>query len=77
MKELSVLMIHELPGSWKIDVADQVSGRNIYDNLLKHLTQFGENVQNWPASEQEAYRQATHHVLSALTGHDAKPGQTE
>lgn len=75
--ELSVLLIHELPDSWKIDVPETTSGRNLYDNLLKQLTYFGENTAKWPATEAEAYRQASHHVLAAVMGYDAKPGQPE
>lgn len=75
--ELSVLMIHELPDNWRIDLPDTVSGRELHDNLLKHLTYLGENVGKWPASEAEAYRQFTHHVLAAMMGLDAKKGQPE
>jgi hypothetical protein len=77
MRELSVLLVHEFPDAWKIDVPDQVSSRSLHDNLLKHLTYFGERTGNWPANEAEAYRQVSHHVLSAAMGFDAHPKQPE
>jgi len=66
MKDLSVPLIHELPDSWKIDVPDNIDGQRLHDNLLKHITAFDENRQNWPADVNEAYRQATRCVMTAV-----------
>jgi hypothetical protein len=66
MPALAVSMIHELPDSWKIDVPDNVDGQRLHDQLLNHLTQFGEAKDQWPADVNEAHRLAAHHVLSAI-----------
>lgn len=66
---LDVSLIDEAFG-WKVDVPDNVSGREVRRKLLNHLTYFGENVNQWPADEQEAYRQLAHHVLMATYGLD-------
>jgi hypothetical protein len=66
MPALTVSMIHELPDSWKIDVPDNVDGQRLHDQLLNHLTQFGEAKDQWPADVNEAHRLAAHHVLAAI-----------
>ena len=74
MPELMVSMIHELPDAWKIDVPDTVDGQKLHDQLLKHLTMFGNDKDKWPADVNEASRMLSHHVLVAVygVGHDAK-----
>lgn len=66
MPGLNVSMIHELPDTWKIDVPDNVDGQKLHDQLLNHLTQLGENKDQWPADVNDFYRLATHHVLAAI-----------
>ena len=66
LQALTVSMVHELPDSWKIDVPDNVDGQKLHDQLLNHLTQFGENKDKWPADVNEAHRLAAHHVLAAV-----------
>jgi len=65
-KEMAIPMIHELPDNWKIDIPDNIDGQKLYDNLVKHLTMFDEQRANWPADKNEAYREATRHVMEAL-----------
>ena len=77
VKELSVLMIYGLPDSSKIDAPQTVSGRNIYDNLLKDLRPFADNVSGRQVGEAEASRRVTRHVLPALTGQDTNQGQVD
>lgn len=74
MPELMVSMIHELPDAWKIDVPDTVDGQKLHDQLLKHLTMFGNDKDKWPADVNEASRMLSHHVLAAVygVGHDAR-----
>jgi len=69
LPELNVSMIEEAFG-WKIDVPDNMSGRDLRRKLLNHLTYFGEHVDQWPANRDEAFRQLTHHVLMACYGLD-------
>ncbi len=65
---LTVKMLHEMPDNWRIDIDDAMTGQQLHDNLLAHLTQFGDDSANWPADKTEAYRLASHHVLAALAG---------
>jgi len=64
-KQLSVPMIHEA-GGWKIDVPDTLDGPKLQTNLLNQLTKFDEDRANWPADKNQAYQEATRHVLEAL-----------
>ena len=76
-RELSVLLIHELPDNWKIDVPDNVSARDLQVNLQKHLSAFATDTAKWPATEAEAYRRVSHHVLAAVMGHAPKAPQSK
>lgn len=73
MPALNVSMIDEAFG-WKVDAPNTLSGRALHDNLLKHLTYMGENVDKWPADVNDAYRAATQHVLMAVYGVDVPRG---
>jgi hypothetical protein len=64
-KQLPVPMIHEA-GGWKVDVPDTMDGQKLYDSLVNHLTKFDEDRANWPADKNEAYREATRHMMTAL-----------
>lgn len=79
MPALYIPLINEMPGMWKIDVPDSVDGRKLYDNLLTHLTKFGESKDQWPMDVNDAYRAASHHVFMAImdspmTSDTARPG---
>lgn len=66
LPSVTVSMIHEMPDSWKIDVPDHVDGQRLHDQLLNHLTHFGENKDQWPADATDWHRAAAHHVLAAV-----------
>jgi hypothetical protein len=72
MPEATLNMRKEAMGRWKIDVADTYTAKQFHDNLLKHLTMFNEQKDSWPASETEAYKMASHHVLLAVSNIDGK-----
>jgi hypothetical protein len=65
LPNLKVPLIHELPDSWKINVPDSMTADKLRQNLLDHLTAFGDDASQWPADENEAYRALAHHVLMA------------
>jgi len=64
----TVSMIHEAVDDWRIDVPDNLSGQQIYDNLKTALTSFGDNVAAWPADQTEAYRNIGHRVVMSVYG---------
>jgi len=66
LPEVTASLIHELPDQWRFDIPDNVDSMKFYQNLLAHMTEFGEMKDKWPADVNEAYRLAAHHVLEAL-----------
>jgi hypothetical protein len=54
-------------GTYRIDVPDSVDGQKLYDNLLYALTEVGNNVDSWPADQNEAARKINMKVLAAVT----------
>jgi len=74
--ECRVPMIHELPDSWKINVPDTLTAAKLRQNLLDHLTAFGDGSANWPADEGSATLEATRHVLMAVLDQPVSSGNT-
>lgn len=70
LPQLNVSLIHEA-GGYRIDVPDTVTGQQFHDKLLAHLTQLGENANQWPAEKKDAAMMFAHHVLMAAYGLDA------
>lgn len=66
MPTLYLSMLHENVDSWRIDIPDSISGEQIYNNLLANLTRFAEKIDSWPANVNEASRQLTYTVFSAV-----------
>lgn len=65
LPELNVSLIQGTANDWRIDVPDSLTGQQLYDQLLNHLTAFGEMHGQWPQDVNQAYRTASHHVLMA------------
>lgn len=70
--ELTASLIHELPDQWRFDIPDTIDSNKFYQNLLAHMTEFGEMKDQWPQDVNEASRMITHHVLEALYDMPAK-----
>jgi len=62
---LNVSLIHEA-GGWKIDIPNDISAQNLYDNLCKNLSYIDQQKDKWPADSATAYRQLTLAVVAAL-----------
>jgi hypothetical protein len=60
-------------GGWKIDLPNNVTGQQLHDNLLKHLTMINDMQAQWPASPEAAELAFTHHIMMGLYGVDAQP----
>ena len=69
---LNVSLIHELPG-WRIDVPNALTGQQLHDSLLKHLTHLTGAQTQWPADKNEAALLVAHHVLLGAYGVDLEP----
>jgi len=70
--ELTASLIHELPDQWRFDIPDNIDSMKFYQNLLAHMTEFGEMKDQWPTDVNEASRMVTQHVLEALYDLPAK-----
>jgi hypothetical protein len=51
---------------WRLDVPDDVSGSQLKQSLLDHLTAIDNMKDQWPAQELEGQRMMVHHVFMAL-----------
>ena len=72
MPEVTASMIHELPDQWRFDIPDNIDSNRFYQNLLAHMTEFGDAKDQWPTDVNEASRLFTHHVVEALYDMPAK-----
>jgi len=70
--EVTASLIHELPDQWRFDIPDTIDSNKFYQNLLAHMTEFGEMKDQWPTDVNEASRMVTQHVLEALYDMPAK-----
>jgi hypothetical protein len=65
---LNISMIHQLPDNWRVDIPNDRTGEQIYQDLLTHLTYADEHKDQWPSDVNDGYRMFAHHVLMALYG---------
>jgi hypothetical protein len=68
LSELTVSMIHELPMFWRVDVPNDRTGEQIYNDLTAQLTFIRDHSDKWPAHVDDAYRLVARHVVAALYG---------
>lgn len=73
---LNVSMVQELQG-WRIDVPNTLTGQQLHDSLLKHLTHVSDAKAQWPADRGDAAALVAHHVLLAAYGVDVEPAGDE
>jgi hypothetical protein len=52
--------------SWKIDLPDNIDGKELSQRLQQHLQMAAQSKDQWPADANEAARAISHHVLAAL-----------
>jgi hypothetical protein len=71
---LHVSLISEA-GGWRIDVPNRLSGQQLHDNLLKHLTHVSMQSSQWPNDENQAAALIAHHVLMAVNGVEMKKSE--
>lgn len=66
MPTLYLSMLHENIDSWRIDIPDTLTGEQIQTNLQAALTRFAEKIDSWPANVNEASRQLSYTVFTAI-----------
>lgn len=65
---ITVSMIHELPNQWRVDIPNDRTGQQIYNDLLTQLTYLGDHTEKWPADVNDAGRMFAHAAVAALYG---------
>jgi hypothetical protein len=65
---LTVSMIHHLPAFWRIDIPDDRTGEQLYNDLLAHITWVTDHNSQWPDDINAAYRIVGYHVAAAMYG---------
>jgi hypothetical protein len=66
MPALTVPMVKDNQ-AFRIDLPDQVTGDQLKQNLLTHLTEVSNMKDQWPADKLEAQRAIVHHILMGVT----------
>jgi hypothetical protein len=68
MPEMTVSMIHHLPAFWRIDIPNDRSGEQIYNDLLANLGWIADHSDRWPSNVEDAYRMVAAHAVAATYG---------
>ena len=66
MPAITASLIHEKPDHWRFSVPRDVNSQQIHTQLQNHLTYLDQHKSEWPADENDAYREVTHHVVASL-----------
>jgi len=74
MPEMTVSMIHELPMFWRVDLPNDRTGEQIYNDLVSQLNYIRDHQDQWPADVADAYRMVAQHAVAAVYGAPA-PGK--
>jgi hypothetical protein len=64
-------LIKEHTTGWRFDIPNNITGQQLHDNLVKHLTTLADHPEQWPADADQAYGLVGHHVVMAL--YDVEP----
>ena len=68
LPEMNVSMIRYMLGFWHIDVPNDRSGEEIYNDLTTHFTYIRDHEAQWPSTVGDGYRMMAHHAVAALYG---------
>jgi hypothetical protein len=63
-------MIKEHLSGWHFDVPNNITGQQLHDSLVKHLTMIVHDESNWPTDVNSAYGLVGHHIIEAIYGID-------
>ena len=53
--------------AWRLDIPDTVDAQKVATSLKDHLYMLGQQKDNWPSDQNQAYSLAAHHIFAALT----------
>jgi hypothetical protein len=66
LSAITVSLSHESLDNWKIDIPDNITGKQLHDNLFRELTKLNEMSAHWPSNVNEAKRAFVRQVVIAL-----------
>jgi hypothetical protein len=64
-QDITASFVGELT-AWRLDIPNHITSEKLHQNLLDHLTAFGEMSNQWPADKKQAEAMLTYHVMQAL-----------
>jgi len=70
MPAITVSMIHELPMFYRVDIPNDRTGEQIYNDVTSQLNYLADHTDQWPANETDAYRCVAYHAVAAVYGVD-------
>ena len=70
-------LIKEHTTGWRFDIPNNITGQQLHDNLVKHLTMMADHPEQWPADADQAYGLVGHHVAMALYNVEATTSATK
>jgi hypothetical protein len=76
MPAITVSLIHELPMFYRVDVPNDRTGEQIYNDTNTQLTYLADHVDQWPANEDDAYRAVAYHAAAAVYGVDLNKAES-
>lgn len=68
LPEITVSMIHQLPAFWRVDIPNDRTGEQIYNDLVARLTYIRDHQDLWPDDATAGYRMVAHQVVAAMYG---------
>ncbi|HWE92668.1 MAG TPA: hypothetical protein VG269_01730 [Tepidisphaeraceae bacterium] len=68
MPEMNVSMLHELPTFYRVDIPNDRSGEQIYNDLVAQLTWLGDHADRWPNDINDGYRLFAQRAVAAVYG---------
>jgi len=76
MPEMNVSMIFHYVDFWRVDVPNDRSGEQLYNDLLTHLNYMADHQDQWPSDVNDGYRMVARHAAAALYGVACERGGT-
>ena len=68
---LNVSLLNEFPGTWKIDVPNDVEAEQVYTKLTQRLEKLSGQSDQWPAEADDARKLVAYEILASLYNVDA------
>ena len=74
---LTLSFVNEFPGSWKLDVPNQIQGQQVYTKLAERINKLADSPEQWPSDPKQVEKLVAHEVLACVVGADKSPGMQQ